>query len=197
MIKNKADLNYYLECDKVALMIPNKKKRPKYFDIIWKYQIYLRKSEYYKNNNGILKKIFYYFWYFKFRKLGVKLNIEIWPNQFGPELSIAHTGGIVVNGNAKIGCNCRIHEGVTIGATNGDSSAARIGDNVFLGSGAKIIGDVYLADNVAVGAGAVVVKSIFDENVTVGGVPAKIISHTGSKKNIVNATKIVRSLKSK
>ena len=191
MIKSRKDLKYYLMCDKVALMVPNSKKRPGFFDVIWKYEIALRKSEYYLNCASGIGKIGYYFWYFRFKKLGIKLNIEIWVNQFGPGLSIALAGGIVVNGNAKIGNNCRIHEGVTIGATNGSIGAAKIGNNVFLGSGAKIIGDIKIADNVAVGAGAVVVKDIMENGITVGGVPAQIISRQDSSTNLINATDIV------
>lgn len=192
MIRNKTDLTYYLKCDKIALMIPKEKKRPSYFDYIWKYEILLRKSEYYLNQPGLIKKILYLLCYFRFRSLGIKLNIEMWPNQFGPGLSIAHAGGIVVNGNAKIGSNCRIHEGVTIGATNGQNEAAQIGNNVFIGSGAKIIGNLTIPDDVAVGAGAVVTKSIIQAGITVGGVPAKKISEQGSSSNIVKATEIVK-----
>lgn len=194
MIKNKSDLAYYLECDKIALMIPRDKKRPSYFDNIWKYEISLRKSEYYLSQNGIINKLLYVFWYFRFRSLGVKLSIEIWPNQFGPGLSIAHAGGIVVNGNARIGANCRIHEGVTIGATNGQNEAAQIGNNVFIGSGAKIIGNLSISDDVAIGAGAVVTKSVTEVGITVGGIPARKISDHGSSSNIVKATDIVKNM---
>lgn len=90
----------------------------------------------------------------------------------------------MVHPNAVIGKNCRIHECVTIGATNGSTSAAKIGDNVFLASGAKIIGDVEIANDVAVGANAVVVKDILKPGITVGGVPAKQISENNSHSNL-------------
>lgn len=191
MIKTKNDLVYYLECDKVALFVPDKNKRPTHFNYIWKYQIALRKAEYHLNNKGICHKFLYYYHYYRFRKMGIKLNIEIWPNQFGPGLSIAHAGTIIVNGNASIGANCRIHEGVTIGATNGSELAAIIGDNVFIGSGAKIIGEVTIANGVAIGANSVVVKSVKDENVSIAGVPAKIISRNGSDNNLRKATSLI------
>ena len=100
-------------------------------------------------------------------------------------MSIAHAASIVVNDNAKVGKNCRIHEGVTIGATNGEKKAAIIGDNCFIGSGAKIIGNISIGDNVAIGAGAVVVKSFEGSNITLGGVPARIISQNSSKSNLL------------
>ena len=184
---------YYLKCDKVALMVPENKKWPSLFDYVWKYEIALRKAEYYSNRRNLIQKTMYLYWYYKFKKLGFKLNIEIWLNQFGPGLSIAHAGNIIVNGNARIGCNCRIHEGVTIGATDGHENAAIIGDNVFIGSGAKIIGEVTIANNIAIGAGAVVTKSFSEDNITIAGVPAKIISHKGSEKNLIKATEIVKN----
>lgn len=187
MIKSKEDLKYYLKCDKVALKINSKKKFPSFFDSIWKYEIVLRKCEYHKNTNH---RLLYYFYKYRLNRMGEKLTLKFEPNVFGPGLSIAHYGTIIVNPNAKVGANCRIHEGVTIGATNGSSNAPKIGDNCFIGSGAKIIGDISIGDNVAIGAGAVVVSDIKD-NVTVGGVPAKIISNNNSSSNIINATEMV------
>ena len=187
MIKSKEDLKYYLKCDKVALKINSKKRFPSFFDSIWKYEIVLRKCEYHKNTNH---RLLYYFYKYRLNRMGEKLTLKFEPNVFGPGLSIAHYGTIIVNPNARVGANCRIHEGVTIGATNGSSNAPKIGDNCFIGSGAKIIGDVTIGNNVAIGAGAVVVSDIKD-NVTVGGVPAKIISNNNSSSNIINATEMV------
>lgn len=99
-------------------------------------------------------------------------------------LALAHPGTIVINGNAKIGKNCRIHEGVTIGATNGSGDSAIIGDNVFIGTGAKIIGKVSIADDVAIGANAVVVKSILEAGTTWAGIPAVKISEKNSHSNL-------------
>lgn len=190
MIKTKEDLKFYLLADKIALKIPNKRKKPRMFlDLIWKYQIILRKCEYYKNTN---KKILYKINKFRLNILGDKLTIKFEPNTFGPGLSIAHIGTIVVNPSAKVGKNCRIHEGVTIGATNGKSESPIIGDNCFIGSGAKIIGNIHIGNNVAIGAGAVVVNDILENNITVGGVPAKKISDNSSKSNIIDAVSIAK-----
>ncbi len=187
MIKSKDDLKYYLNCDKKALKITDKKIFPMFFDSIWKYEIILRKCEYHKNLNNKLR---YCYYKYKLNSLGTKLTLKFEPNVFGPGLSIAHFGTIIINPNAKVGDNCRIHEGVTIGATNGSSNSPQIGNNCFIGSGAKIIGDIKIGNNVAIGAGAVVVKDIPD-NVTVGGVPAKIISNKDSSSNILKATEMV------
>ena len=103
---------------------------------------------------------------------------------FDEGLSIAHYGCIVVNGNARIGKNCRIQECVTIGATNGQEDAPLIGDNCFIGSGAKIIGRIRIPDDVCIGAGSVVVKDIDEKGITVAGIPAKKISYNSSRLNL-------------
>jgi serine O-acetyltransferase len=186
MITTKKDLKHYLGQDAIALRCY--KKRPRILgDDIWKYQIILRKTEYYANSFHNSKKylLFHYIWYRnQLRKYSFKLGFSIPLNVFGPGLSIAHYGTIVVNAAAKVGKNCRIHEGVNIGATNGSSSAPQIGDNVFIGTGAKIIGDISIANDVAIGANAVVVKSITESGVTYGGVPAKKISSNNSHSNL-------------
>ena len=186
MILSKKDLRDYLKQDAIALKC-NRKKRPRFFgDEIWKFQILLRKVEYYTNIFKTKKRHFFkYIWFtFKFHKHSIKYNVSIPINVFGPGLSIAHLGTINVNSKARVGKNCRIHEGVTIGSTNGSDTAPIIGDNVFIGTGAKIIGDLSIANDVAIGANAVVVKSIFEEGVTFGGVPAKKISNNSSHANL-------------
>lgn len=185
MITSRKDLNYYLSQDAIALRCD--RKRPKLFgDTTWKYQIILRKTEYY--NNVYHQKrylIFHYFWYrLIFHKYSIKLGLTIPLNVFGPGLAIPHYGSIVVNSAAKVGKNCRLLEGVNIGATNGSASAPQIGNNVFIGTGAKIIGDITIADDVAIGANAVVVNSITEKGVTYGGIPAKKISSNNSHSNL-------------
>ena len=178
-IRNKSDLKYYLEQDRIAL------KRSSGFmwrkDNIWKFEILLRKAEYYCNcMPGPLKKIGSYYKR-KLYRMGVKCGgFSIPINCFGPGLSIAHYGSIVVNDTAKVGKNCRIHEGVTIGATGREGQAATIGDNCFLATGAKIIGAIQIGNDIAVGANAVVVKSYLEDGITLGGVPAKKISNHDS-----------------
>lgn len=182
MILNKNDLKRYLMRDKIALGIPKNRRYPRpIIDSIWKYEIILRKYEYYLNKHqGVWEIIFH----IRLLRISEKLGISIPPNVFGPGLSIAHIGTIAVNDKAIVGENCRIHEGVTIGATNGERKAAVIGDNCFIGSGAKIIGSVKIVNNVAIGAGTVVVKDFPQNTITIAGVPAKIISHNGSASNL-------------
>lgn len=104
----------------------------------------------------------------------------------GPGLCFPHTLGSVI-GASRIGKNALIYHGVTVGANAMDlgytmDERPLIGDNVTLGSGAKILGGITIGNNVIVGANAVVVKSIPD-NVVVGGVPAKVIREIEKEKN--------------
>lgn len=81
--------------------------------------------------------------------------------------------GIVIHPTAKIGMNCTIHQQVTIGTRHINRSAT-IGDNCFIGAGAKILGDIIIGDNVRIGANAVVLENV-PSNCTVVGIPAKIV----------------------
>ncbi len=179
MIKTKKELNEYLESDKQSLGRTG--RSPKFYDVIWKFEILLRKYEYYHNKRSILRYPYGYL----FRKASVKCGFSIPINVCDKGLALVHYGTIVISDGAHIGENCRIHEGVCIGATNGEKEAAQIGKNVFIGSGAKIIGRVQIADNVAIAANAVVVKNIEEPETTWGGVPAKKLSDKDSSSNMI------------
>lgn len=119
----------------------------------------------------------------------VRLGFSIPPGAFGPGLSIAHWGTIAV-ANARIGKNCRIHQGVTIGSANGQFPT--IGDNCFIGANACVIGGVTLGNNVRIGAGAVVTKS-FGDNAVLVGVPAVDISRTTPKAEDADVPAVAQS----
>lgn len=110
---------------------------------------------------------------YKFKKLSISLGFSIPKNSFGPGLSIPHYGTIIVNSRAKIGKNCKIHAGVNIGASGGKPGAPTIGDNVYLGPGSKIYGEIVIASNIAIAANACVGSSFLEENIVIGGIPAK------------------------
>lgn len=92
----------------------------------------------------------------------------------GGGLCVFHGYGVVINPFCKIGRNCIIFQDVTIGVAKPGEGTPIIGDNVFIGCGAKVLGKIKIGDNVKIGAGAVVVKDV-PSDVTVVGVPAKII----------------------
>lgn len=109
----------------------------------------------------------------RYRRLSVRLGYSIPINVFGPGLSLPHRGNIIINPDTKIGANCRIHVGVNIGAHK--DKAPVIGDNVYIGPGAILFGDIEIADNISIGANATVNKSFVDRNVTIAGTPAKVV----------------------
>lgn len=180
MISSRSDYLSYLEADRIALQknLPIRFRPHK--DPIWAFQQALRRFEYALNCN---KNRFYRTTaYIIYRMLGLLLNFSIPPNAFGPGLSIAHYGTIVVNSNARIGANCRIHVCVNIGADARDGTKApQIGDNCYIAPGAKIFGGITIGNNVAIGANAVVNKSFPEGNVSIGGIPARVISESGSE----------------
>ena len=185
MIDCKETYIRYREQDRIALG-RKQDRHPRLFgDEIWKFEILLRKVEYYTNcRKDFVSRMINKYHKFRFHRLSVKLGFTIPINVFGEGLSIPHYGTIVVHGNARIGKNCRLQEGVTIGATNGSHEAATIGDNCYFGSGAKVIGAVSIADDVAVGAGAVVTKDITESGTSWVGIPARKISDTDSHSNL-------------
>lgn len=97
----------------------------------------------------------------------------------------------MVNHEAKIGNNCNINHGVTIGTTYGGQYPGTpiIHNNVYIGPGAKIIGGITIGSNVAIGANCVVTKPISDNGVVVG-VPGKIISYKGASDYVVNTVNL-------
>ena len=139
----------------------------------------MRKLEFYSSKNTLFGKILKYYYKLQYHRRQVQCGYLIPPNVAGPELGLPHRGTIVINSTAKIGKNCRIHQGVTIGSTSGSTASATIGDNVFIGANTSIIGDVHIADNVAIGANSLVVKDI-NESGTTWGCPAHKISDKNS-----------------
>ena len=176
VINTKQDLKQYLIEDSKALFFSEKVSWwTKVKDPIWKFEKCLRYCEYYKNslpNHPLISYPLYLFHKFRFRKLSIKLGFSIPENVFGMGLSIAHYGSIVINPNVRVGNYCRIHVGVNIGANKYGDDVPEIGNNVYIGPGAKIFGKIYIGDNTKIGANAVVNKSC-EGNCTLVGVPAK------------------------
>jgi serine O-acetyltransferase len=90
----------------------------------------------------------------------------------GGGLYLPH-GNVVVDGLVRIGKNCVIAPWVTIG-TNGTVAGPTIGDNVFVGTGAKVLGAIHVGDGARIGANAVVIQDV-PPGATVVGVPAKVV----------------------
>jgi Serine acetyltransferase len=124
---------------------------------------------------------------FRLHRLGLVLGFHIPLNVFGPGLRIIHQGTIIVNSNARVGANCELHNLVHIAqnlhnAQKGAESdrAPTIGDNVFIGPGARVLGGITIADGIVIGANSVVTQSFNETNITIAGAPARKISDRGT-----------------
>ncbi|MFN9111186.1 MAG: serine O-acetyltransferase [Bacteroidota bacterium] len=130
----------------------------------------------------------FYFFMVWLRHLTNKYGIDIsYRTKIGKGLYIGHFGGIVVHGDAEIGENCNLSQGVTIGVLIRGKKAGvpKIGDRCFLGPGATILGGVTIGDDVLIGANAIVTFDV-PSNSVVASPLASIISDKGSKEYIVN-----------
>ena len=163
---------------------PSPQKVLKYFLVIpgLKYSFYMRLCRYLRGKPFkafgmffVARVLLYHY--------SIKFGISI-PDttQIGSGFYIGHFGDIVVNSKSVIGRNCNISQGVTIGQLNRGEHAGNpvIGDHVFIGPGAKILGGIKVGNHVAIGANCVVVSDVPAHSVVVG-VPGKVISQDGSE----------------
>ena len=138
---------------------------------IWKFQYLLRKEEYYIAKNNKFKR---YIYHVRKNFLALKLGFFIPTNVFGEGLRIWHYGSIVINYGCSIGKNCTLHGQNCIGNDGKKGNICPVlGDNIDIGVGASVIGNVFLANDIKIGAGAVIVDSFFESGITIAGVPAK------------------------
>ena len=116
-----------------------------------------------------------------------RTGIEIHPGaKIGKRLVIDHGMGIVIGETAEIGDDCLIYHGVTLGGTGKDVGKRHptIGNNVLIGTGAKVLGPFKVGDNSRIAANSVVLSEIPD-NSTAVGVPARVVKIDGRKVNYV------------
>ena len=131
----------------------------------WRYTI---KSGLLRKPFSLLYKILY-----KFIQVitGIELPCEV---TVGKNFRIDHFGGIIISGFASFGDNCVIRDGVTVGLRRVDDPVApQIGNNVDIGTGAKVLGGITIGDHVVIGANAVVLEDVPSNSIAVG-VPARI-----------------------
>lgn len=108
-------------------------------------------------------------------------GIEIHPGaQVGQGVFIDHGMGVVVGETAIVGDYCLIYQGVTLGGTGKESGKRHptLGENVVVGAGAKVLGNIQIGNNVRIGAGSVVLRDV-PSDCTVVGVPGRIIYRSG------------------
>jgi serine O-acetyltransferase len=118
----------------------------------------LRRAESRRGANGILARAGYAVARWRYERYAERMGIDIPLGVFGPGLSIAHRGTIVVNGETRVGRNCRVHPGLVIGGDKGRSPV--IGDDVFLGPNVSIIGGVSIGEGAVIAAHALVIRDV-------------------------------------
>lgn len=191
MIGSWSDFKSYVRADAVGRGSPLT-LRSVIFDPVFRFQILMRLDEWLLNTGK--PKLLRFAFLLWFRRLSVRLGFSMGPNIFGPGLAIVHYGTIVIDPTTRIGKNCRIHVGSHIGGAAQFVDAAevhkfspRIGDNVYIGPGAKLYGPIVIGDDCVIGANAVVTKSFPQSGLTLAGVPAKIIGEGGTGDRVVHA----------
>jgi serine O-acetyltransferase len=180
-IRSREDYDRYLEADRRAL--EQTRQRPRLFgDGVWRFERLLRAIEYHETcrRAWYLRPVRTWL-YLRFHLASIRLGFTIPPHVFGPGLSIAHRGTIVVNSRARVGANCRLHACTNIGSWSGAATQApTIGENVYIGPGAVLYGPITIADNIAIGANSVVNTSFFEPNITIAGAPARKVRDIGT-----------------
>jgi serine O-acetyltransferase len=120
-------------------------------------------------------------------------GIEIHPGaEIGRRLFIDHGSGTVIGETAIVGDDVTLYQGVTLGGTGKEKGKRHptLGNNISIGSGAKLLGNITIGDNVRVGAGSVVLRSV-PSNSTIVGVPGHIVLRDG-KRVVITDPKDIR-----
>lgn len=171
-IQSRSDLRDYLKADLAAHGRSNWRFYDRWRFPTLHFQRRLRRVEYIVNcRKGPLWALYRFFVRWRLRQLGIKYGFSITPNVFGPGLCLPHWGTIVVNHQCRIGARCRIHPNTCLGWK--ENQVPQLGDDCYIGPGAKLIGGIVLGDNTIVGANAVVTKSFPNGNVVLVGCPAR------------------------
>ena len=130
----------------------------------------------------------FYFFALWLRHLKFKYGFDIsYRTKIGKGLYIGHFGGIVIHGDAEIGEFCNLSQGMTIGvlARGKNTGIPKIGNRVFIGPGAAILGGISIGDDVLIGTNAIVTFDVPDHSVVAAPL-ASIISDKGSGEYIIN-----------
>ena len=146
----------------------------------------LRKCQYYKKCN----KFLWLYYKFRLKRLQYSTFIQI-PEacKIGPGFYIGHYGPVIINPKAVLGKNINIATGVTIGQENrGERAGApTIGDNVWIGTNAVIVGKINIGNDVLVAPGSYVNFDVPDHSIVIGN-PARIIFRENATKGYINRT---------
>lgn len=134
------------------------------------------------------KGLFYFFWRILLQRYQIKYGYQIYPKtQIGAGLYLGHWGSLVINPLAKIGKNCNIAQGVTIGQQNRGKKAGypTIGNEVWIGTNAVIVGNIHIGNNVLIAPNSYVNFDVPDNSIVIGN-PAQVISDDEATKDYIN-----------
>ena len=110
-------------------------------------------------------------------------GVEIHPGaQIGRRFFIDHAMGVIIGETTIIGDDCTLYQGVTLGGTGNETGKRHptLGNNVIVGVGAAVLGNITIGDNSKIGGGAVAVKDV-PPNCTVVGIPGRIVKRDGKR----------------
>jgi len=141
-----------------------------------------------KTQKNYKKPIIGLFYKLILRHYQIKYGFQIYPQtQIGEGLYLGHWGQLVINPKAKIGKNCNIAQGVTIAQANRgkNEGVPVIGDEVWIGPNAVIVGNITLGNNVLIAPNAYVTTDVPDNSIVVGN-PAVISSKANATENYIN-----------
>lgn len=147
------------------------------------YLYILRKAQKYQK-----KSVSRLFWRFVLRHYQIKYGFQIYPEtQIGEGLYLGHWGALVINPKAKIGKNCNIAQGVTIGQQNRGKNEGYpiIGDEVWIGPNAVIVGNVNIGNNVLIAPNAYVNFDVPADSMVMGN-PGKIYPAENATQGYIN-----------
>lgn len=126
----------------------------------------LRRTEYVASiRRGRGWQLWVFFWKWQLMRASIRLNLEIPIHVFGPGLVVVHFGSIVINPRVRVGANCRLHPGVCLGEYRDQNPV--LGNDVYLGNGAIVIGAVTVGDRARIGPHALVRESVPEDAVAV------------------------------
>jgi serine O-acetyltransferase len=112
------------------------------------------------------------FWLFK-----IEISRQ---SQIGPGLRLPHPMGIIIAPGVRVGPDCDLYADVRLVLAHGSKLGPRIGNHVFLGNGAKVVGHVKVGDHAVIGVSSVVTHDI-PSNATAVGIPAKVINENNNR----------------
>jgi len=156
--------------------------------LAFRYTFWLRAAAYFRPRHGVAARMAYFVCRFVLEHYSLIYGYQIHPKtQIGPGLYLGHVGTIVINSAARIGRNVNISVGVVIGQTNRGlrEGVPTLGDRVWVGANAVVVGRITIGDGALIGPGAYVNFDVPSDAVVIGN-PGRIVSDGGTAGYINN-----------